>query len=569
MTGQFFTGAAPGNTGKGVQRLYTRIGARVLRSPSNDFVPPAFTRIEATGVGSTAAFAVDVTDLTQTGAAGTVKRVLVALRSGAATTWTFADLGQVGSSARWSGGIPLPSAGASFEYFVQAVDAAGNVGVSTNKGFYFAAAAPAAPSGSITVAPVGAAPRRAAGSRRRPAWSTNGPAGVTLEVSVDGGPFAAVAPGGGPTVSGDGVHVVVARGSNGGTATTVIPIDNAPPSITIGAPAAGASYTLGSATPADFTCSDAGSGVATCTGTVASGTPFSTATLGTKTFTVNATDNVGRTATRSVTYNVIWPFVVFASTRTGNGDLYLADTRGGAPVRLTSGNAIDAEPAWSPDRKKIAFTSTRDGNIDIYVMDASGSNVTRLTTQSAIDSSPAWSPDGTRIAFSSNRNGGNWDIFVMNANGTGVTRLTTNGAADTFPAWSSTGTKIAFSSSRTGNGDIYSMNANGTSQTRLTTSSGVDTEPDWFGSTIAFSTNRDGLANFEIYTMTETGGSQTRRTTHSRPDTSPAWSPDGAKIAFASNRPGGLNFDIYTMDANGTGQSPLAAHPAADLFPDW
>ncbi len=273
MTGQFFTGATPGNTGKGVQRLYTRIGARVLRSPSNDFVPPAFTRIDATGVGSTAAFAVDVTDRTQTPAAGQVKRVLVALRSGAATTWTFADLGQVGSSARWSGGIPLPSAGASFEYFVQAVDAAGNVGVSTNKGFYFAAAAPAPPSGSITVAPAPNAPPVVGG------WFTGstdvvvaGPAGVSLEASVDGGPFNAVPPQ--PTVSGEGVHVVAARGSNGGTATTVIPIDNAPPSITIGAPLAGASYILGSATPADFTCSDAGSGVATCTGTVASGTPF-------------------------------------------------------------------------------------------------------------------------------------------------------------------------------------------------------------------------------------------------------------------------------------------------------
>ena len=133
-------------------------------------------------------------------------------------------------------------------------------------------------------------------------------------------------------------------------------------------------------------------------------------------------------------------FVVFASTRTGNGDIYVADTRGGAAVKLTSGNGIEAEPDWSPDHKKIAFTSTRDGNVEIYVMDADGSNVTRLTTQSSIDSSPAWSPDGTKIAFASNRNG-NWDIFVMSPTGGGVTRLTTNAAADTFPAWSSNGAR--------------------------------------------------------------------------------------------------------------------------------
>ena len=261
-------------------------------------------------------------------------------------------------------------------------------------------------------------------------------------------------------------------------------------------------------------------------------------------------------------------FVVFASTRTGNGDIYVADTRGGAAVKLTSGNGIEAEPDWSPDHKKIAFTSTRDGNVEIYVMDADGSNVTRLTTQSSTDSSPAWSPDGTKIAFASNRNG-NWDIFVMSPTGGGVTRLTTNAAADTFPAWSSNGAKIAFSSARTGAGDIYSMNANGTSQTRLTTSASTDTEPAWSGSTIAFATNRDGVLNFEIYTMTDTGLSQTRRTTDTRPDISPSWSPDGAKIAFASNRPGGINFDIYTMNANGSGQVPAVTNPSVDLFPDW
>ena len=53
---------------------------------------------------------------------------------------------------------PVPSAGATFEYFVQAVDAAGNVAVSTNKGFYFAAAAPRRPPGSITVAPAPTVP---------------------------------------------------------------------------------------------------------------------------------------------------------------------------------------------------------------------------------------------------------------------------------------------------------------------------------------------------------------------------------------------------------------------------
>lgn len=565
VTGQFFTGQSPGVDGQGVQRLFTRIGARVLRSPSNDFEPPSFTRIEATRVGSTAAFAVNVTDTTQTGAAGTVKRVLVGLRSGNATTWTFSDLGQT-TGDRWAGGIPLASPSDTFEYFVQAVDAAGNVGVSTNKGFYFAAAEPAPPSGNVTVAP--AIPVPSSG------WFTGdtpivagGPSGVLLEWSVDGSAFAPLPPQ--PTVSGDGTHLVEVRGSNGGAAATVVSIDSTDPVVTIGAPLDGAEYVLGSDLSVDFTCSDAGSGIKTCTGAPALGAKIDTSTVGTRTLTVTATDNLDRTTVRQVSFKVIWPFIAFASTRTGNGDIYRVDSRNGSLVRLTSGNAVDAEPAWSPDRKWIAFTSTRDGNPEIYVMRADGGNVTRLTTHAGVDVSPAWSPDGTKIAFASNRVRGNWDIYVIGATGGTVARLTTNRAADLFPAWSPDGTKLAFSSTRTGSGDIYTMNANGSSQTRVTTSFAVDAEPAWFGSTIAFSTNRNGLTNFEIYTMTATGAAQTRLTNSARPDTSPAWSPDGTRIAFASNRPGGTNFDIYVMDADGSGQTALGAHPAVDLFPDW
>jgi VCBS repeat-containing protein len=261
--------------------------------------------------------------------------------------------------------------------------------------------------------------------------------------------------------------------------------------------------------------------------------------------------------------------IVFASGRTGNGDIYSVDPRGGAPTRLTSAGAIDAEPVWSPNRTRIAFTSTRNGNVDIYAMNTDGSNVTRLTTSSAIDTSPAWSPDGTRIAFTSNRAGGNRDIYVMSAAGdANATRLTTHTAADTVPTWSPDGSSVAFASGRTGGGDIYAMAAvPGSAQTRVTTSPGADREPDWFGSTIAFATNRHG--NFEIYTMHQSGTGQTRRTTQAGDDVTPAWSPDGTKLAFATNRHGGLNFELYTMDPDGTGQARLTTHPAIDALPDW
>ena len=77
---------------------------------------------------------------------------------------------------------------------------------------------------------------------------------------------------------------------------------------------------------------------------------------------------------------------------------------------------------------KIAFASNRDGNFEIYVMDTDGRNPVRLTNNSASDSGPTWSSDGKRIAFTSNP--------VMNANGSRLVNLTQNHLVnDRNPSW--------------------------------------------------------------------------------------------------------------------------------------
>ena len=194
---------------------------------------------------SNAAFSIDVDDLTPTGP-GVVKQVLVGVRSGGSSTWTFANLAQsAGNPLRWTGGVPI--VGSSFEYFVQAVDAAGNVAVSTNKGFYFVGApAPPPPTGGIEATLIGPHPT---------GWFTSGaglvidaPPGVTVEASVDGGLF-------GPppaTITGDGLHIIELRASNGGTATLFAPIDTTPPEIVLSTPANGGVYTLNSDVKADY-----------------------------------------------------------------------------------------------------------------------------------------------------------------------------------------------------------------------------------------------------------------------------------------------------------------------------
>jgi Bacterial Ig domain/WD40-like Beta Propeller Repeat len=81
--------------------------------------------------------------------------------------------------------------------------------------------------------------------------------------------------------------------------------DTTPPTIT--SPNAGASYTAGQSVTVSFACADDphGSGLATCEGSVANGSALDTSTGGTFSYTVNATDNAGNEASRTISYTVV------------------------------------------------------------------------------------------------------------------------------------------------------------------------------------------------------------------------------------------------------------------------
>jgi hypothetical protein len=87
-------------------------------------------------------------------------------------------------------------------------------------------------------------------------------------------------------------------------------IDRQAPAIALTRPVNGAVYAPGQVVTAAYSCTDAGAGGGTCTGTVANGAPIDT-TAGSKTFSVTATDAVGNSATTAVTYSVRYSFAGF------------------------------------------------------------------------------------------------------------------------------------------------------------------------------------------------------------------------------------------------------------------
>lgn len=77
--------------------------------------------------------------------------------------------------------------------------------------------------------------------------------------------------------------------------------------------------------------------------------------------------------------------------------IWLHDLEGGAPGRqLTSGVALDCQPRWSPDGRRLAFLSDRGRNgLQLHVIAADGGEARQLGHFDRGASSPAWRPDGS------------------------------------------------------------------------------------------------------------------------------------------------------------------------------
>jgi hypothetical protein len=89
-------------------------------------------------------------------------------------------------------------------------------------------------------------------------------------------------------------------------------VDNTPPTVTVTTPQNGAVYTPGQVVNADYACTDATTGIKSCTGNVATGSAIST-TIGVHTFVVNAFDNANNPARRTVSYRVVDTALVTSS----------------------------------------------------------------------------------------------------------------------------------------------------------------------------------------------------------------------------------------------------------------
>ena len=172
------------------------------------------------------------------------------------------------------------------------------------------------------------------------------------------------------TVVGDALHPPIEK-----SATFLL--DLTAPTVIITRPASGASYLQNSDVFASYSCSDAH--IQSCVGTVAVGNRIPTATTGTKSFTVTATDRAGNVESKTVSYTVVAPSPSYTLSPTtlafGKRALYLTSSaktitlnnNGGVALPITSIAISGTNPSQFAQTNNCGATVPAGNRCTIWV----------------------------------------------------------------------------------------------------------------------------------------------------------------------------------------------------------
>jgi Tol biopolymer transport system component len=148
------------------------------------------------------------------------------------------------------------------------------------------------------------------------------------------------------------------------------------------------------------------------------------------------TDLAGTVAVPAFSPDGRW--IAFHRNVDGERDIWIIPGAGGVAVNLTNRPGVDAHPAFSPDARRVAFVSRREDGEHLWLGGFANGRLAGqprpLTSGDAAEFGPTWSPDGRHLAFG--RHGGDdIDAWVLDVNGGDPPRRLTHGAQVRWVRW--------------------------------------------------------------------------------------------------------------------------------------
>ncbi len=240
---------------------------------------------------------------------------------------------------------------------------------------------------------------------------------------------------------------------------------------------------------------------------------------------------------------------------------------GGAPagpeVQLTSGQAIDRYPAFSPDGKRIAYTSNRLGPQEIWILEIATRQLQRLPVPEGYVnvSLPYWSPDGHKIALSPIGADGKRSLWLVALDGSEAKELVPPTRDLGSSRFSRDGRKLLYYVRSEEHLQVFEVDL-ATRQTRQITSSSSDKWPEeWShdGRWLLYTSTAEGTT--QVWRMNAETGKEEQLTFGHERVRHANYSPDGKWIYVQPS-----HRNIYRIPANGGPMQPVTRFPESGLF---
>ncbi len=163
-------------------------------------------------------------------------------------------------------------------------------------------------------------------------------------------------------------------------------------------------------------------------------------------------------------------------------------------------NLVQQNPQYSPDGKRIAFESTRSGSPEVWVCNTDGTEPLKLSSfGGALTGTPRWSPDGKRIVFDS-RASGQPELYMVSSGGGKPQLLPTTASGGSVPYWSHDGQWIYFTTEVHDGDELFKMPAEGGRPVQLTTKGGFVAKESIDGQWLYYINPRDRNAIWRVQT---------------------------------------------------------------------